>query len=148
MEIRPYNFSFPPEYRDAIEEYALERDAMSMKNATLELMRYALREKGIKLSTERKIEVPVVVRGYRLPENADFPPVLMREALDLGLTEGEAREEWKLMCAWSSDKSNMKGAKRNWAATWRNWVKKSVQNKKMNARKKFEMPEVYVGGDI
>lgn len=63
-------------------------------------------------------------RAHRMPD--DFQPDL-DYAVGEGLTISEAKSEVEAMRDWS--KSSPKGAKLDWPATWRGWVRRAVQSK-------------------
>lgn len=75
------------------------------------------------LRSEEKAQAPRK-RACRMPD--DFKPDL-DFAVSEGLTIPEARAEVEAMRDWS--KSSPNGAKLDWAATWRGWVRRAVKSR-------------------
>jgi len=68
----------------------------------------------------------------RLAENWEPPPEYIDYALSHGLTHTEAIQQAETMRDWSLSSPN--GAKLDWLATWRGWIKRYIAERKQNAR--------------
>lgn len=69
-------------------------------------------------------------RALRMPDN--FEPDI-EYAVSQGLTHSQARYEAEAMRDWS--KSSPNGAKLDWPATWRGWVRRKIKDMRDNPRK-------------
>lgn len=72
---------------------------------------------GVKLGT----------RGKRLPDNWRLPRRLGEWAMLQGLSEAEVRREAETFKDYWISVPGQRGVKRNWDATWRNWIRKSAE---------------------
>lgn len=148
MDIRNYNISLPPEYRAAIEIYAIKSGCVPLKTATFDLIEQALQLHFIEIDREKKstpTESFQRTRGFRLQKDSVMPETMREIAESLGFGKYIAELEWKKMCEWSAEQTNKRGAKRDWHATFRNWLKNARRNKEY---RNFYFPAVYEGGAI
>lgn len=73
-------------------------------------------------------------RGTRLP--ADWKPAgdLAAWTLSQGLTRAQAYREFEKFHDYWNSAPGAKGVKRDWPSTWRNWIRKAVDDKSRGAR--------------
>lgn len=104
---------------------ALKDNAARMANAMptpQHLPDTITREESSSLRSEDSAPAPRK-RAHRMPD--DFEPDL-RVALDAGMTLSQAKAQVETMRDWS--KSSPNGAKVDWPATWRSWVRRWAEN--------------------
>lgn len=64
-------------------------------------------------------------RASRLPDDWILPCEFLEYAVSRGMSEGQAHAEAEKMRDWSLSSPN--GAKLDWAATWRNWITRKIE---------------------
>lgn len=67
-------------------------------------------------------------RAFRLPEDWTLPRSWGTWALEAGLTEREVRDQADRFKDYWLAKAGKDATKQDWSATWRNWVRRSLEN--------------------
>jgi hypothetical protein len=74
-------------------------------------------------------------RGTRIPEDWTLGPDELREALKIGLTQGQAEFEAGAFADWWKQQPGAGGLKLDWMATWRTWCRRNVKGSAQTAAK-------------
>ncbi|SMO69583.1 YdaU family protein [Paracoccus laeviglucosivorans] len=70
-------------------------------------------------------------KGTRLPADWQLPKVWGDWAVELGLPEANTRQEADKFRDYWTSVAGAKGLKQDWQATWRNWVRKAMDDRQL-----------------
>ena len=128
-------FQDEPDYTETAVETAVETGARQQRDSSETKTKNDKNDKNEKKVGPRK-------RGTRLPESWVLPKTWGTWALEQGLSENEIRfEAEKFRDHWTSATS--KATKLDWLATWRNWIRRRIEDKA-----KFRKPQASEPDDI
>lgn len=76
----------------------------------------------------RDARAPTTARGTRIPDAWTPDPKLVDEMRSEGIPDEVARRELPKFRDYWDSQPGAKGRKTNWSATWRNWLRRSMEN--------------------